>query len=318
MECIIAAKRRKAYASWEEGMGVLPSALSSNGYALDCSPARLGWLAPSDPAEGLAALRSRYDSEGYLWLRSLLPRAAVLEFRRHVFAQFAEFGLLAEGSDPVEGRTSDRLADAASRGRLMELVRSSAFESFCLMPELWRFIDRLIGGNSTLHRRKILRFTRPGDPGATGAHYDLIYLRAGTDRLVTAWIPIGDVPVRMGGLLYLEGSHRLGREMEAEFGRKNAGLSPEERISAYNRNMTETGWISKDLPAMAERFGTRWLAADYAAGDVVLHSPYMIHAATRNDDPDGILRLSADIRFQDVRDEADPRWGSHWGLGDGL
>src|SRR5688500_2495380 len=152
MECIIGTKRCKAHSSWEEGMGVLPSALTSNGYALDCSPARLGWLAPSDPAEDLAALRSRYDSEGYLWLRSLLPRAAVLEFRRHVFAQFAEFGLLAEGSDPVVGKAADRPGDAASRGRLMELVRSAAFESFCLMPELWRFIDRLIGGNSTLHR----------------------------------------------------------------------------------------------------------------------------------------------------------------------
>jgi ectoine hydroxylase-related dioxygenase (phytanoyl-CoA dioxygenase family) len=313
-------KRRTVRRSGEEEMGsaVLPSALSSNGYDLDCSPARLGWLEPSDPAEDLAALRSRYDTDGYLWLRSLLPRTAVLEFRRHVFAQFAELGLLATGSDPVEGRTSDRPSDPASRGRLMELVRSAAFESFCLMPELWRFVDRLIGGNSTLHRRKILRFTRPGDPASTGAHYDLIYLRAGTDRLVTAWIPIGDVPVRMGGLLYLEGSHRLGREMEAEFGRKNVTLSPQERISAYNRNMTETGWISKDLPAMAERFGTRWLAADYAAGDVVLHSPTMIHAATRNDDPGGIMRLSADIRFQDVRDEADPRWGGHWTLKDGL
>ena len=296
----------------------LPTALTSNGHALDCGPARLGWLTPSDPDDGLAALRARYDSDGYLWLRSLLPRPAVLEFRRHVFAQFAELGLLADGSDPVAGRASDRPSDAASRSRMMELVRSAAFESFCLMPELWRFIDRLIGGMSTLHKRKILRFTRPGDPAATGAHYDLIYLRAGTDRLVTAWIPIGDVPVRMGGLLYLEGSHRLGRTMEAEFARQNAELSPEERISAYNRNMTETGWISKNLPDMAERFATRWLAADYAAGDVVLHSPYMIHAATRNDDQDGIMRLSADIRFQDVRDEADPRWGRHWATDDGL
>ncbi|MDR6293396.1 MULTISPECIES: phytanoyl-CoA dioxygenase family protein [Inquilinus] len=296
----------------------LPTALTSNGHDLDCGPARLGWLTPSDPGDDLATLRARYEADGYLWLKSLLPRPAVLEFRRHVFAQFAEFGLLAAGSDPVEGRASDRPSDAASRSRMMELVRSAAFESFCLTPELWRFIDRLIGGMSTLHKRKILRFTRPGDPAATGAHYDLIYLRAGTDRLVTAWIPIGDVPVRMGGLLYLEGSHRLGRTMEAEFALKNAELSPEERISAYNRNMTETGWISKNLPEMAERFATRWLAADYTAGDVVLHSPYMIHAATRNDDPDGIMRLSADIRFQDVRDEADPRWGRHWATDDGL
>lgn len=297
----------------------LPATLSSNGHALDCGPERLGWLAPSDPGEDLAALRSRYEAEGYLWLKSLLPRVAVLEFRSHVFSQFADLGLLAAGSDPGEGRASgNRDADAAVWRRMMEVVRSAAFESFCLSPGLWRFLDGFLGGMCTLHKRKILRFTRPGDPSATGAHYDLIYLRAGTDRLVTAWIPIGDVPARMGGLLYLEGSHRLGHEMEAEFSRKNAALPPAERISAYNRNMTENGWISRNLPEMAERFGSRWLAADYAAGDVVLHSPYMIHAATRNEDPDGTLRLSADIRFQDVRDEADPRWGQHWTADDGL
>ena len=70
---------------------------------------------------------------------------------------------------------------------------------------------------SYLHKRKILRYTRPGDRSSTGAHYDLIYLRGGTNRLVTAWIPIGDVPARMGGLVYLEGSHELGRKLEAEF-----------------------------------------------------------------------------------------------------
>jgi ectoine hydroxylase-related dioxygenase (phytanoyl-CoA dioxygenase family) len=82
--------------------------------------------------------------------------------------------------------------------------------------------------------------------------------------------------------------------------------------------MNDGGWISKDLPTMAERFASRWLAADYEAGDVVLHSPYMIHAATCNDDPAGRLRLSTDIRYQNVRDEIDARWAQHWSLDDML
>ncbi|MEO7222748.1 MAG: phytanoyl-CoA dioxygenase family protein, partial [Devosia sp.] len=151
--------------------------------------------------------------------------------------------------------------------RLMEYVRSAAFESFCMSPPLWQFMDRFVGGLSYLHKRKLLRHTLPNAAGSTPAHYDLIYLRGGTDRLVTAWIPVGDVPTEMGGLCYLEGSHALGVEMEAEFSRKNAELSPEERISAYNKNMTEGGWVSKDLPGMAEKFDTRWLIADYEAGD---------------------------------------------------
>jgi ectoine hydroxylase-related dioxygenase (phytanoyl-CoA dioxygenase family) len=202
--------------------------------------------------------------------------------------------------------------------RLMEYVRSAAFESFCMSPKLWQFMDRFVGGLSYLHKRKLLRHTLPNAPGSTPAHYDLIYLRGGTDRLVTAWIPVGDVPVEMGGLCYLEGSHAVGVAMEAEFSRKNGELSPDERISAYNRNMTEGGWVSKDLPDMAERFDTRWLIADYEAGDVVLHSPFMIHAATLNESREGIIRLSTDIRYQNVSDEIDARWNSHWTLDDML
>jgi ectoine hydroxylase-related dioxygenase (phytanoyl-CoA dioxygenase family) len=69
---------------------------------------------------------------------------------------------------------------------------------------------------------------------------------------------------------------------------------------------------------MAERFNARWLIADYEAGDVVLHSPYMIHASTTNQSVDGRIRLSTDIRYQNVEDEIDARWANHWSLGDML
>ena len=106
--------------------------------------------------------------------------------------------------------------------------------------------------------------------------------------------------------------------MEAEFTRKNADLSPEERMSAYNKNMKEGGWISPDLPALAELFNGRWLIADYEAGDMVVHSPYIIHASTVNADHRGHMRLSTDIRYQLSSDEIDPRWNDHFFVGDGL
>jgi ectoine hydroxylase-related dioxygenase (phytanoyl-CoA dioxygenase family) len=293
--------------------------LRSNGFVLDESPARLGRLVASDPGEPFETLRARFDAGGYLWLRGFLPRQEVLDFRGHVFGQFADCGLIAPGSDPAEGLYSGGGYDPElARRRLMEVVRSAAYESFCLHRRLWQFLDAFVGGPSYLHKRKLIRYTRPGDVSATGAHYDLTYLRGGTDRLVTVWIPIGDTPVAMGGLVYLEGSHRLGRTMEADFARLNAHLSAEDRIRAFTRTMNDGGWISKDLPEMADRFDTRWLVADYEAGDVVLHSPYTIHAATCNDDPSGRLRLSTDIRYQNVRDEIDARWANHWSLDDML
>lgn len=112
----------------------------------------------------------------------------------------------------------------------------------------------------------------------------------------------------MGGLVYLEGSHAWGRQVEAEFTVLNQDLPVEERYSAFNKNMVDNGWVSRDLPSLAERLDTRWLCADYRAGDLVVHSAFAIHAATDNVDPHGRIRLSTDIRYQLMSDPIDERW----------
>jgi hypothetical protein len=58
--------------------------------------------------------------------------------------------------------------------------------------------------------------------------------------------------------------------------------------------------ITADLPALADEYGARWLVADYAAGDVVVHTAHTVHAALDNVDPGGVLRLSTDIRYQRI------------------
>lgn len=292
--------------------------LTSNGFTLSSAPERFGALLPSDPTTPLDALTAQYRAQGYLWLKNFFPRDEVMKFRRRFFTAFQNTGLLQPGTDPADGIYSGTEDKRRTNKVVMEQARTAAYESFCLQSRLWRFYDDFLAGPSYLHKRKIIRYLTPGSDWATPAHYDLIYLRGGTDRVVSSWIPLGDIPLEVGGLIYLEGSDKVGREMEAEFARKNAELSPEERISAYNKNMAEGGWVGKDLPAMAERFNTRWLAADYEAGDMVVHSAYMIHASTANTDPAGRIRLSTDIRYQNVRDEIDARWGEHWSLEDML
>jgi ectoine hydroxylase-related dioxygenase (phytanoyl-CoA dioxygenase family) len=293
--------------------------LVADGKLLSMAQDRLGYLSPTDPSVGVEAIRKLFAGQGYVWLKGLLPREDVVDFRGWVFSHMADTGLLEPGTNPRLGIAAAGTFDRQGADRrLMSLVRSAAYEGFCAQPSLCRFMDEFLGGLSYLHKRKIMRFTQPGTSVATPAHYDLVYLRGGTSRIVTAWIPIGDISVDMGGLVYLEGSHAIGVGMEAQFSRDNADLDAQERISAYNRNMTEGGWVSKDLPDMAERFDTRWLVADFEAGDVVLHSPYMIHASTTNQSLSGRIRLSTDIRYQNVDDEIDARWGKHWSLDDML
>jgi len=114
------------------------------------------------------------------------------------------------------------------------------------------------------------------------------------------WIPLGDCPVQMGGLTYLEGSHRWARA--------------EERAG----NTHPPRWITANLPALADQHDARWLTADYRAGDVVVHSAYLVHAGTDNVDSAGRVRLSTDIRYQRASDPIDARWQEHWFSGDGL
>ncbi len=270
--------------------------LVSNGYALEMTQERLGWLEPTDPNLPMEELREKYRQRGYLWLKGFFERDVVLNFQQYFFATIFSRGPQA----------------------FFEVISSQEYQDFCTMPRLWTFYQEFLQGQPYLHKRKLIRFNHPGEDHCTGGHYDLIYLRAGTDQLCTSWIPLGDIPIEMGGVIYLEHSDAVGRRMEAEFRVKNADLPPEERISAYNRNMRENGWISTNLVDMVERFQSRWLVADYEAGDMVIHSPYMIHAATQNNDPLSRIRLSTDIRFQRIDDDIDQRWAKDWTLGDDL
>ncbi len=277
-------------------MRAIGEPLVSNGHTLEMTAERLGWLEPGDANLTVEQLREMYRQQGYLWLKGFFERDIVLNFRDHFLEAIFTRGPQA----------------------FIEIINSQVYEDFCTMPRLWTFYQEFLQGQPYLHKRKLLRFNFPGEDNCTGGHYDLIYLRAGTDRLCTSWIPLGDIPVEMGGLIYLEHSDAVGRQMEAEFRVKNASLPPAERISAYNRNMRANGWVSTNLVDMAKRFNTRWLVADYEAGDMVIHSPYMIHAATLNKDPLHRTRLSTDIRFQRVDDEIDQRWVKDWSLGDDL
>ncbi|WP_313955869.1 phytanoyl-CoA dioxygenase family protein [Microbacterium sp. 1.5R] len=171
-------------------------------------------------------------------------------------------------------------------------------------PSIRGWFRWFLGDDVHLHKRRIIRHIRPGERGigtATQAHYDLVYLREGTDRVLSMWIPLGDCAVETGGLAYLEGSHH--RVMAQE----RAGTL---RMPAAS--------ITADLPALADEYDARWLIADYRAGDVMVHSAHIVHASTDNVDPGSRIRLSTDIRYQRVSDPIDWRWQEHWFEGDGL
>jgi ectoine hydroxylase-related dioxygenase (phytanoyl-CoA dioxygenase family) len=269
------------------------------------APHRLGRLKPVPEAErrDRAALRGQLDEQGYLYLKQFFDAAKINRFREYYFKMLVETGLLDPESPPVEGRAGRGPVDQIKAHDIIfnDIVRGKEYEALCTSPELVEFFEWFFGGQVFLHKRKIIRHIKPGGGQATGAHYDLVYLREGTDQVLTAWIPLGDCRVKDGALIYLEGSHKIIREMDKQAVRK-----------------IQAEWLTRDLPALAEKFDCRWLAADYQAGDLVIHNAYMVHASVDNTNQAGRMRLSTDIRYQLAGAPIDARWQNHWHDRDGL
>ncbi|MFJ6418845.1 phytanoyl-CoA dioxygenase family protein [Paeniglutamicibacter sp. NPDC091659] len=282
--------------------------LTSNGYVLDESETRLGPLDPVPASERFDrdALWTRLRRDGYLYLKGQLDPAQLLEFRRYYFESLGGANVYAAGTDPLLGLAAAGDVDrAAMRRSLFDIiVPGPEYESLCTMPAIADWFAWLLDDDVHLHRRKIIRHTKPGEAGigtATQAHYDLVYLREGSDRVLSMWIPVGDCPRERGGLAYLEGSHHW--------------VMAGERAGTLKLPAAS---ITADLPGLASQHDARWLLADYEAGDVVVHSAHIVHAALDNTDVGGIMRLSTDIRYQRAGEPIDWRWQEHWSDDDGL
>ena len=128
--------------------------------------------------------------------------------------------------------------------------------------------------------------------------------------------------------MYLEHSDDVGKDMEADFMKRAEHFTPEERINGFNKNMARDGQLSHNVEnfhqeILSGSFGDKqrrrkWLVGNYEAGDVVFHNPYLIHGAVKNEDPQGRIRLSCDLRFYEEGAPLDNRWMEFWRPDDGL
>ncbi|KAM0426370.1 hypothetical protein ACHAPT_008416 [Fusarium lateritium] len=303
-------------------------------------PDMIGSLTPSHPSEPIDVLRARYEKDGYLFMKGLLPRSDVLDCREAYFSFLSPSGVLQPDSKPVDGiynagnkgidfpsiGAGPCLEGQTGPGSFASLAEKAHTEpwylEFSSHPALRDFVAKLKswGEDTLLLKRSLLRNNTPHN-NAIGVHYDQTFLRYGEPTSVTAWIPIGDIHLQGGGLIYLEGSDALGQQIEDEFNRraKECGMSEEERNDAFNANMMTTGWLGYGpIEFSKDNGGGRWLLTEYEAGDVVFHKPHMIHASTINKDPENRIRLGTDLRFVDSSKPHDTRWLSPYRFDDGL
>ena len=82
---------------------VIAEPLVSNGFELSRAADRLGWLEPTDAQRPVGEIWEQFQAQGYVWLKGILDRRMVLDFRALFFQAYAELGLLAPGAPLEEG-----------------------------------------------------------------------------------------------------------------------------------------------------------------------------------------------------------------------
>jgi len=281
--------------------------LTSSKLDMDDSPDAFGELRSSasvvnEPDE----LRRRMGEDGYLFLPGCLSRDEVMAARAEITDRLAREGLLDPAYPAIESvvRAGVNLSFkpdlAENNAPLYQLLYGGA---------MMRIYERLLGGAVRHFDFTWMRAVAPGH--ATQPHCDIVYMGRGTTNLYTSWTPLGDVPLRMGGLMILEGSHRHER-LRNGYGRKDVDTYCVTRRDGPSPHLGGGGTIaaggvlSPNPVKLRERLGGRWITADYAAGDLLIFSMYTVHASL--DNHTDRIRLSSDTRYQLASDPVDERW----------
>jgi hypothetical protein len=263
----------------EDMTDTLTSAFTPTAPFLDSRPVL------DDPQE----LRARLDEHGYLFFSGLLPVQDVLEVRRQILEVLGRYGWLAAGSELMDG-----IADVEAFARepkdevefcgvgvgpdaYRDIYHLEAFHRLSHHPALLGLYGRLFGAPVLPQPRNIARVMIPTETGApTPPHQDFIHIQ-GSKKTMTAWLPLGDCPIDLGGLTTLAGSHKDG-------------------VLSYKQAEGAGG-----LEAYLCEMHYPWAMGDYAAGDVLTFTCETVHRALPNHIPDRI-RLSADYRYQPAHD----------------
>jgi hypothetical protein len=209
-----------------------------------------------------AALRARLAADGYLFLRGLLPEDPVRAAGQQVAADLQTGGWTTAGSPRLKPGAGplEALADPSYRAAVM----SRAFNALPYQASLRATVRRILGPEAFSYPVKVLRVVAAETPTerTLGRYVHCDYTGSGVQDMLTAWLPLADVPAALGGLAVRPGGHR------------DRPRRPR-------------------LLAGAER---GWATTDYRPGDVIIFHCLTPHAALPN--TARRLRLSVDLRWQ--------------------
>ncbi len=258
-------------------------------------------------AGDLRALRRRLARDGYLLLRGALDRHAVLRARADTLQQLALAvpSAFAPGTALEDGFAAPGASALGLLGR-QHIAARPLVSAVLECDTLFELAAALLGVAADEVITPAYKWTRAVAPGEfTGVHCDSKFVGGTPERTLTAWLPLGDVPLPMGGLLVAAASHRL---------RSFAAVRERYLSAPLGADGTASGWLCRDAADVAAHLPRGaappdWRAADVGAGDVVILRMDCLHMTARN--VSDRIRTSCDTRWQPAGEARDGRI-THW------
>lgn len=241
-------------------------------------------------------LRQRFQRDGYIFIRGVVPEAAVQSAREEVFGRLAEVGEIADPpTDGIFTGTSRREELQPDKGIFWRSVSEGpAIRRVTHAPETEALISTLQGEPAYGHD---FIFLRPGVPGRfTFLHFDYPFFSRGSQRGVTAWTAVGPVPTIEGALFVVENSHTF------------EDLLKDTREIDYDSATSPQVQLTGDAVEFARSRGSRILTANFEPGDVIVFGMFTMHGSFDNASPVNRTRLSTDVRWQPKSEPADERY----------
>ena len=238
-------------------------------------------------------LHERIAEDGYLLIRGLHDKDAVLSARQQILEKLAEKDMLAPDTPLMDGIFNPDYPEPTSTGSMgnKALTQLPEFKAVVEGAPIMNFFKHFLGGEARTFDFKWLRTAGPGS--GSPIHYDIVFMGRGTQNLYSCWTPFGDVSLDMGPIVFCLGSNRF------EKVRKTYGESD------VDRDMIE-GHFSDNPLEIVEKFGGHWATTSFSAGDVIIFSMFLMHASLVN--TSGKIRITADTRYQLAAEPIDERW----------
>jgi len=254
-------------------------------------------------------LGQQFARDGYVLLRSVLDREQVLAARREVFGRL-------QAVDEIDSPAEDGIATGRSQRDQIESSRGDFWQSVSEGTALRRvthgsrlqeIVAAVLAQDARPHDLMYLRPTPVGR--STSLHCDYPFFAGYSPRIVTVWLPLGDIAVSDGPLTVVEGSHRFEDVIQPMLDRDYRVDHSDATIqtAAYDHKPTQ------DVVSMLRDRQTRLLTTEFQSGDVIVFSGTLMHGSLDNHSPVNRVRLSVDVRYQPAADPADDEryFGSH-------